>query len=229
MVNSPYFGPQTFAFLKELPENNNREWFQANKNRYEAHVKEPAIRFIIDFAPHLKEISQHFNADPRPSGGSLFRIYQDVRFSKDKRPYKTNAGVQFRHSQGKDVHAPGFYLHLEPNNVFVAVGIWHPDPATLGKIRDGIVDDPSAWKRAVNRKEFRKWFEMSGSSLCRPPRGYDPDHPLMDDLKRQDFIGIASLTQDAVGKGTLPQDFGEISKAGASLVKFLCRAIGLPF
>ncbi len=229
MIDSRYFGDETFVFLKDLAENNNRQWFQENKKRYEAHVKEPAIRFIADFEPFLKEISNHFVADPRPVGGSLFRIYRDVRFSKDKRPYKTNTGVQFRHKQGKDVHAPGFYLHLEPNNVFAAVGIWRPDPATLGKIRDAIVENPSAWKRALNRKDFRNMFELSGDVLRRAPRGYDPDHPLIEDLKRKDFIGITALTQKAVGDQAFPQHFAEICSVGTSLVTFLCSAVGLPF
>ena len=229
MKNSRYFGDETFAFLKELDENNSRPWFQENKKRYEAHVKEAAIRFIVDFEPFLKEISRHFVADPRPVGGSLFRIYRDVRFSRDKRPYKTNTGVQFRHNQGKDVHAPGFYLHLEPNNVFAAVGIWHPDSRTLGKIRDAITENPSRWKKAVNKKPFRSRFNLTGDALRRAPRGYDPDHPLIEDLKRKDFIGITALTQKAVGNPAFPQHFAEVCSAGTSLVTFLCSVVGLPF
>ena len=229
MAKNEYFASETFAFLKKLAENNNRQWFQENKQRYEEHVKDPAIRFIIDFQPALREISEHFVADPRPVGGSLFRIYRDVRFSKDKRPYKTNTGIQFRHSHGKNVHAPGFYLHLEPHNVFAGVGIWHPDSATLGKIRDAIIEDPSAWKKAVNKEPFRGKFDLSGDSLRRAPRGYEPDHPFIEDLKRKDFIGTTSLSQNAVGKPGFLQDFEEICQAGTSFVKFLCSAIGLPF
>ncbi len=228
MAKSQYFAAETFAFLEELAENNNRQWFQDNKKRYEQHVKDPAIRFIIDSQPLLREISPHFVADPRPVGGSLFRIYQDTRFSKDKRPYKTNTGIQFRHEQGKNAHAPGFYLHLEPHNVFTALGIWHPDTATLGKIRDAIVEDPTAWKRAVGKEPFQSRFDLSGDSLRRAPRGYEPDHPLIEDLKRKDFVGIASLSQDVVGKPEFPQYFMEMCRAGASLVKFLCSAVGLP-
>jgi len=229
MAKSRYFGAETFSFLRELAENNNRQWFQQNKNRYEAHVKDPAICFIIDFAPLLREISRQFTADPRPVGGSMFRIYRDVRFAKDKSPYKTNTGIQFRHNLGKDVHAPGYYLHLEPRNVFAAVGIWHPDSTTLGKIRDAIIEDPSGWKRAVKGKLFRRRFELSGNSLRRAPKGYDPSHPLIGDLKRKDFIGTTALTQNAVGKPEFPRDLAEICKAGTLFVKFLCNAIGLPF
>ena len=229
MVNSRYFGAETFAFLKQLAENNNRQWFQQNKNRYEEHIKDPAIRFIIDFQPFLRKISRQFIADPRPVGGSMFRIYRDVRFAKDKSPYKTNTGIQFRHNLGKDVHAPGYYLHLEPRNVFAAVGIWHPDSKTLGKIRDAIIEDPSGWKRAVNRKPFESRFDLSGDSLRRGPKGYDPGHPLIADLKRKDFIGTTALTQNVVWSPGFPREFAEICRAGTSLVKFLCNAIGLPF
>ena len=229
MVDRRYFGTETFAFLRQLAENNNRQWFQENKSRYEDHVKDPAIRFIIDFQPLLKKISRQFIADPRPVGGSMFRIYRDVRFAKDKSPYKTNTGIQFRHNLGKDVHAPGYYLHLEPRNVFAAVGIWHPDSATLGKIRDAIIEDPSGWKKAVKRNPFESRFDLSGDSLVRGPKGYDPGHPLIADLKRKDFIGVAALTQNTVGSSGFPREFGEICRAGNSLVKFLCNAIGLPF
>lgn len=229
MAKSRYFGAETFAFLDELAENNNRQWFQENKKRYEEHVKDPAIRFIIDFQPILKEISTHFTADPRPVGGSLFRIYRDARFSKDKHPYKTNMGIQFRHKQGKDVHAPGFYFHLEPRNVFAAVGIWHPDSTTLRKIRDAIIEHPATWKRAVNKEPFRGKFSLSGNSLRRAPKGYEPDHPLIEDLKRKDFIGTTTLTQSTVGKPKFPRDFADICKAGTPLVKFICNAVGLPF
>ena len=88
-----YFTDEFFRFLRELKKNNNREWFQANKQRYEKEVRDPALQFIADFAPHLKKINSHFLADPRPNGGSLFRIYRDIRFSADKSPYKTHLGA----------------------------------------------------------------------------------------------------------------------------------------
>ena len=139
-MSDSYITPKLFNFLSELKENNNKEWFESNKARYESDVREPLLRFVTDFGVRLAEVSPHFVADARKSGGSLFRIYRDVRFSKDKTPYKTNAGLQLRHESGKDVHAPGFYLHLQPNEVFIGVGIWHPDNTTLGKIRDAIVE-----------------------------------------------------------------------------------------
>jgi uncharacterized protein (TIGR02453 family) len=168
------FSPVLFAFLRELRENNDREWFKANKRRYEEAVQEPAFEFITDFAPHLQQISSHFLADPRPVGGSLFRIYRDTRFGKDKTPYKTSTGIQFRHARGRDVHAPGLYLHLEPGSVFAGAGIWRPDSPTLGRIRDAIAGEPERWAEAVQETRRGERFRLEGESLKRPPAGYDP-------------------------------------------------------
>lgn len=123
MTNSAHFTPALFEFLSEFADNNNREWFQDNKTRYERDVRDALIQFVADFGKRLQEISPHMVADPRLSGGSVFRIYRDVRFSKDKSPYKTNAGVHFRHEVGRDVHGPGLYLNLQPDQVFAGVGI----------------------------------------------------------------------------------------------------------
>ena len=118
-----YFTPGTFEFLEELEENNNRPWFEQNKSRYEEELKGPALRFIEDFEGRLVKISPHFHAGRR----SLFRIHRDTRFSKDKSPYKTYAGMQFRHeAAGNDVHAPGFYLHIQPGHSGVGCGVWRP-------------------------------------------------------------------------------------------------------
>jgi uncharacterized protein (TIGR02453 family) len=223
-----YFTPSLFTFLRELAENNNREWFQDNKSRYEQHVKDPALRLIADFGPRLKKISPHFRADPRAVGGSLFRIHRDTRFSKDKSPYKTHTGIQFRHELGKDAYAPGFYLHLEPGQVFCGVGSWHPDSTTLRKIREAIVDDPTAWKRAVG-KRFRELYDLEGESLKRAPKGVDPEHPQIEDLRRKDFIGVTRLSQKAVTSPGFADELASTFKAGGSLVRFICRAIDVPY
>lgn len=229
MASNRYFSNETFTFLKELARNNNKQWFQKNKHRYEEHIKEPAMRFIMDFGPRLFKINKHFTADPRPVGGSLFRIYKDTRFAHDKSPYKINTGIQFRHSQGKDVHAPGYYLHIEPGNIFAAAGIWHPDYKTLGMIRDSIVENPSVWKKASRNKTFRNRFELSGDSLLNAPRGYDSGHPLIEDLRRKDFVGLSSMSEESVIGNELPKKFAEVCRAASSFMRFLCKAIGVPF
>lgn len=229
MSKGGYFSRKTFAFLRDLANNNDREWFQANKARFESEVKEPAIRFILDFASPLKSISPHFKADPRGNGGSLFRIYRDTRFSKDKSPYKTHTGIQFRHDHGKDAHAPGFYLHIEPGGCFVGLGTWRPDGKALKKIREGLVEDPAGWKKAVTGKGFRDHFELSGESLVRHPRGFDPDHPLIEDLKRKDFVAFSPLQDKQVAAPDFLKEFSAACRAGKPFMAYLCKVLEAPF
>lgn len=224
-----HFAPAAFAFLRELAANNDREWFRDNKTRYEQDVRDPALRFVADFAPRLKKISPRFRADPRANGGSLFRIYRDVRFSKDKRPYKTHAGIHFRHEAGKDAHAPGFYLHMEPNRCFAACGMWRPATAPLRKIRESIVGNPEGWRRATGDNNFLQSFTLSGDSLTRAPRGFDPRHPLVEDLRRKDFIGVADLSEEAVVEQSFLDDFATLCASAAPFQRWLCGAVDAPF
>ncbi len=229
MLDKAYISPELFAFFRELKENNNRDWFQANKKRYEMYVKDPLLGFIADFGLRLAEISPHYVADPRPVGGSLFRIYRDVRFSKDKTPYKTAAGIQFRHESGKDVHAPGFYLHLEPDNVFVGGGIWHPDTRTLGQIRDAIVAKPAHWQRIISDEAFSAVYKLGGESLKRGPKGYEPDHPLIEHLKRKDFVASTPFGEEETCTPDFIDRFAELCRVAGPFNKFLTTAIGLPW
>lgn len=221
-----YFSPALFKFLRDLEANNDRDWFKANKARYESDLKEPSQRFIVDFGAHLQKISPHFRSDPRPSGGSLIRIYRDIRFSKDKSPYKTHAGLHFRHEAGKDAYTPGFYLHMQPGASFVGVGLWHPDNPTLRLIRNRIVAHPEAWGRAVENKAFTKSFTVTGDRLKRPPKGYDPDHPLIEVLKFKDFTAFTPLTQKQITSAGFLKEFAGLCREGGSLVKFICEAVG---
>ena len=228
MAHHP-FRPALFRFLRELAQNNSRDWFNANKQRYEDDVRGPAMEFIAACAPGFAKISPHVRVDPRPSGGSLFRIHRDVRFSKDKSPYKTHTGIHFRHEASKNAHAPGFYLHLEPRKVFVGLGIWHPETKVARQIRQGILDRPDAWKKATRSKRFTEHFELDGDSLKRPPAGVDKDHPLVDDLRRKDFIALAQLSQSDVTASDFPKTFTAMCKRGGPLVGFLCEALELEF
>ncbi|MEN8163540.1 MAG: DUF2461 domain-containing protein [Acidobacteriota bacterium] len=228
-MSDRYFGKNLFGFLEDLKANNTREWFQANKNRYVRDVKEPAQAFIADFAPHLAKVSPHFRSDPRPVGGSLFRINRDVRFSKDKSPYKTHAGLHFRHSAGKNAFTPGFYLHLEPRGCFAGVGLWHPDGPTLKKIRQRVAERPDAWKKAVEDPAFARFYTVEGDRLKRPPRGFDPDHELVEILKFKDFTGMSKLTQKQVIATGFIEEFAELCRAGGSLVRFICEALDQPY
>lgn len=223
------FPTDTIRFLKSLKTNNNREWFNKNKERYESAFLEPSLQLIDAIGQQLESISTCFLAVPKKSGGSLMRIYRDTRFAKDKAPYKTNIGIQFRHQAGKDVHAPGFYVHVEPRSVFLGAGIWHPEPKVAKQIRTAIVDDPSAWKKAACSKTFTSGFTLSGDSLKRPPRDFDPEHPLVDDLKRKDFIGVNNLDEAAIYDPKFAKQTVSAFKKAKPLMKFLCDALDLPF
>jgi len=225
MADVPYFTRETFRFLRELARNNDRAWFADNRARYETQVKDPALRLIQDFAPHLARLSPYFQAGPR----SLFRIYKDTRFSKDKTPFKTHTGIQFRHDQAQDAHAPGYYFHIEPRGVFVALGLWHPDGPTLRKIRERIVEEPDAWKKASRGRKLTSKLTLEGESLSRPPAGFDPAHPLVEDLKWKDFIAYVDLDEAFVTDPALPRELAKLYGAGSDYMAFLCEAVGVPF
>ncbi|MDG2013333.1 MAG: DUF2461 domain-containing protein [Pirellulaceae bacterium] len=223
------FQPTLMAFLKELQRNNRREWFADHKQRYETEVLFPTLGFVEAFQPLLKKISPCFVAVPKRVGGSVMRIYRDTRFSKDKTPYKINVGIHFRHQLGKDIHCPGFYLHLEPRNCFCGAGIWHPDNVTLNKIRHHIDEYPTRWKRARDNKAFRTRFELAGDSLKRRPRGYEDDHRFIDDLKRKDHIGILALDAARITDDEFIDTVAANFQASRTYMRFLCDALRLPF
>lgn len=224
-----YFDGELFGFLRDLAAHNDRDWFKANKSRFEASVKGPLLDFIHDFAPKLEAIAPRLVADSRPSGGSMFRIHRDTRFSKDKSPYKTHAAAQFRHQAGKDVHAPGFYLHLEPENVFLGAGIWHPEPKTAQRIREAIVESTPHWKKATHKKSFRDRFELQGESLKRTPKNVEADHPFIADLMRKDFIGVQNLDEATACSPGFLGIVAASCKASSDLMRFLTEAVGLNY
>ena len=224
-----HFTPATYTFLRDLAANNDRDWFNANRDRYITKVQEPAMEFITQFAPILKTISPHFTADARVVGGSLFRIHRDARFAKGQAPFKTNTGVHFRHTMAKDAHAPGYYLHIEPGSTFVGVGLWRPETKVAYRIREAISEDPAAWRRAAHIPAFTAAFSLDGDSLANPPKGFDPSHPFVEDLKRKDFVASARLTQKAVTADGFIDQFAGMCRRATPFMRFLCEAVGVPF
>ncbi|MBI4996949.1 MAG: DUF2461 domain-containing protein [Rhodocyclales bacterium] len=223
------FSKATLDFLGELAANNERAWFDANKPRYEALVREPALAFIEAMAPELAKFAPHFRAEPRKMGGSLMRVFRDTRFSRDKTPYKTNIGIQFRHELGKDVHAPGFYLHIATEGCFLGVGCWHPEPDALGRIRDLVAAQPERWFKVRDDRKFAAQWQLSGERLRRPPRGYAADHPAVEDLKYKDFVAMAPLSFAEATRPGLVKLAGARFATSAPLMKFLCDAFGVAY
>ena len=225
------FSDEFYKFFDDLKANNNREWFAKNKSRYQDIVQETLSAFISDIAPCLNEISPHYRADPRPNRGSMFRIYRDARFSKNKSPYKEHAAVQLRHHLGKDAHAPAFYVHIEKGNIIFGGGIWTPPSDILLKIRTRIVEMPKLWQDIVEDDTILSYFGgIKGDGLKRHPRGFNPDLPFIDDLKRKSFFAAKNISNPKITMNAGFIDEVEKSfKTAAPLMKFINDAIGVSF
>jgi uncharacterized protein (TIGR02453 family) len=214
---SGYFGPGFFAFLTELKANNDREWFRANKARFAEEVDGPLRRFVADAGVALAELS------PAYAEGSVFRIYRDTRFSKDKTPFKTAASAHFSHrSRGKMHTVPGFYLHLEPGNCMGGGGMYRPEPEPLGRVRDRIVAEPDEWAGVL-----AAGVPILGDSLKRPPNGYDAEHRFVEDLKRKDHFAMVSFSEGDVLRSDFLDVYVEACRPLAPLMAFLTRALDL--
>lgn len=223
------FTPATFDFLNELSKNNDREWFSEHKSRYVDDVLTPAVTLVQSLEKPLRKVAPFLVADARRSGGSILRIYRDTRFSKDKTPYKTHVGIQLRHDAGKDIHSPSIYIHIEPGQSLVAAGCFRPEAAALSAIRTAIDTKPSQWKRARDDKQLRAESTFWGESLKTAPRDYPKDHPLIDDLRRKDFIAIFSLTDKQATSDQLDQWIIQRIKWSKPYMRFLCEALGVPY
>ena len=219
------FPKDFFAFLREVAKNNEREWFMANKQRYLDSVQAPLRSFVVGMDIPLGRFADCFVADPR----SIFRIYNDMRFH-DAKPYKEHAACQFRHEAGKDAHAPGFYVQFEPREVFFGGGLWRPPAAELRRVREAIADDPERWKKITRSAAFRRRFGgVEGDSLTRPPKGFDPDHPMIEDIKRTSFFAVETVRPTSIYSRDFVRDVAKSFEALAPFMEFLTEAVGLPF
>lgn len=222
------FGPGLFDFLAELELNNRRDWFEANRGRYESELREPAFELIRAVRPRLAKISPAITARDAKVGGSLMRIHRDVRFSADKAPYKTNVGIQFRHRAGKDVHAPGYYVHISLDHCFFGAGSWMPDRDALAAYREAIAEHDKAWNKLARRYQKSPW-RIDGDKLKRPPRGWSADHPMIEEIKRKHFIAVRDFTHEEALSAEFPATIAKWCKETAPLMQFLCTAAALDF
>ncbi|TNE38879.1 MAG: DUF2461 domain-containing protein [Alphaproteobacteria bacterium] len=225
------FPKELLTFYAELKENNNRDWFNRNKQRYKDVVIYPMCDFIEAMAPRLEAIAPMYIADPRPNGGSMFRIYRDVRFSRDPRPYKEHLACQFRHQAGRDAHAPGYYLHIALDEVRFGGGIYLPPAPVLAEIRKTIDSEPEKWAAVKNDPDFLSAFDgIRGDSLKRPPKGYSADHPDIEDLKKKTLFITRKLP--SIKGITSPNFIDQVDDAlqkATPFMRFITNAVGLPF
>lgn len=227
---SGYFSAASFGFLRGLARRNERAWFLEHKAEYEAHVRAPFRRLLTDLQPALAAISPHFRSDPKPVGGSLFRIQRDTRFAGDKTPYKPWQGARLFHERRRQVAAPSFYLHLQPGASFVGAGLWHPETQTQRRVRQFIFEDPGGWSRAAHDRTLRRRFQLASTDmLVRPPPGFPADFVHLDDLRHRNFALVRPL-DDAIMtgpklRGVLETDLTKL----APFVDYLCAALDLEF
>jgi len=219
---------ETFQFLVGLVHNNERAWFDAHREDYQRFLVEPSLALIADLDEVVRSISPFYRGVAKKQGGSLMRIYRDTRFGHDKTPYKTNIGIQLRHQGGADVHAPGFYVHLDLESAFVGTGSWHPEPNDLRAYRQAVAAHPTTYQEALAQAREADLVPV-GDALKNVPRGFDPQHPLADELKRKDFLVSRDLPHELYRSAALVDALASTFRASSAYMRFLCQALGAPY
>ncbi len=209
---------EILQFLKKLSKENNREWFLANKEEY--------LQTKSDFEELIKHQIDLLSSDDRSYEGldakdCIFRIYRDVRFSKDKKPYKNNFGA-FIAPGGRKASMPGYYFHIEPGKSFAGGGVYRPGPKILKVLRQEIDYNLDKFKEVINESSFRKNFkELQGRKLKRAPKGYDEKNPAIEYLKYQDFIVSKPLSDKELCDPDLDKNLFHIFNSMKSFNEFL--------
>jgi uncharacterized protein (TIGR02453 family) len=226
------FRPEAIQFLADLAQNNSREWFQPRKAEYERLLKEPLEALCVALDAEFGARAIPLRADPAKSP---FRIYRDVRFSKDKSPYKTAAAASFPwldreggpaegRSHTENVHASGGYFHLQPGEIFVGGGVWHPDPSWIAAFRHRVADEYDGFREIVEAPAFREAFGAvsdDGESLKRVPTGFPPDHPAADVLRKKNVTFGRRLSDEEALSPALPSTIAEAFAIAVPLMRYL--------
>jgi uncharacterized protein (TIGR02453 family) len=207
-----------FKFLKDLKSNNNKEWFDKNKDRY-LLIKKDFEDFIQEIIEGISSFDKGLGSlDPKKA---IFRIYRDIRFSKDKIPYKTHMGAYIAPGGSKSPKA-GYYFHLEPGKNLVAGGLWMPEPQILNSIRQAIDYSPKDLLKIINSKSFKNTFgQIEGEKLSRPPKGFEADHPQIELIKHKSFTVMHSMSDAQVNSPGFKKDLLKIYKEMKPLNDFL--------
>jgi uncharacterized protein (TIGR02453 family) len=228
------FGRGALTFLRQLKRNNKREWFQANREAYDNEVLIPLKLLVEEVDVRFGRFAPELSGDPKRS---VFRIHRDVRFSKDKSPYKTHAACWFSHRNashgvGSETHGggAGFYFHLEPGGSMVAGGIWMPPRPTLNQLRDSIAAKPTDFAKSMSATGFRKRFGRLSEEamLKRLPRGFDPGHPAEEWLRYQSFTVHVMLSDSEVLDRRVVDRVERDFKTMLPFVRWLNSSLGYP-
>jgi uncharacterized protein (TIGR02453 family) len=215
--------PSTLTFIKNVAQNNNREWFAEHKGEYET-AREDVLSFVQSLVPGLAKADPLISADTDPKK-CIMRIYRDVRFSKNKDPYKTNFGIWFS-ANGKGGNEPGYYVHLQPGGCFIAGGYWMPDATHLKLIRQEIDYNSSDFQKILEEKNFATNFQLSTeNTLKKAPKGYDPDDPNIAYLKLKSFEVVKAIPDEEFYKPGIVKKLVSSFETIYPLVAFLRTAI----
>ena len=201
---------EIFGFLVELSVNNNREWFNDNKGKYELakDAFEEYIQMLIASVYSIDRSIGHPHAKD-----CTFRIFRDVRFGNNKQPYKNNFGAYIAHGGRKSPYA-GYYLHIEPDNSFVGGGLYSPDSQILKSVREHIIENPIKFKSLVNNKEFKKYFkEIHGEQLKTAPKGFDKNDPNIELVRYKSYSAITSLSDEQINAKNIDKKFVDVFTA----------------
>ena len=219
----PTFPQAGLNFLKSLKRNNDREWFQKHRPVYEESVKLPMVQLIEALAKEFEEFAPEILASPKTS---LFRIYRDTRFSKDKRPFKTHVAASFS-VRGLDRHqGAGFYFHIAPTELWIGGGIYRPAADELRWVRDHIAENYERLEKIVDARQFRRLFrELAGEQSSRMPRGYPKDHPAEHYLRYKDLLAARELAPADATKPTFLKTLVESFRSMHPLIRFLNEPI----
>jgi uncharacterized protein (TIGR02453 family) len=218
------FPKSGISFLRKLKKNNNRTWFASHKNDFEEHLKLPMQSLVVALRPAFNEFAPQFDLNPKRS---LFRIYRDTRFSKDKTPYKTHVAAHFvLAGKQKGFVGSGFYVHIEPGECFIGGGIYRPDAGQLKRIRRAVSKKPDEFLEVVRSRSFmRRFGTIQGDQLVRTPKGFQEDDPMMQWLKlKQYFVGV-SLEEKRCYSRSFIKDVASVCEAATPLVTFLNAAM----
>ena len=226
------FTPAALRFLRGLAKNNNKEWFEAHREEYETELRAPMRDLIGEMDARMRKFAPEIGGDPKRS---MFRIHRDIRFSKDKSPYKTHAACWFHHRRATsrvgseaDAGSAGFYFHLEPGRSMVGGGLWMPPRPQLNKLRDAIAEDPAEFDR-VAKGLARRYDGLDDEAvLKRMPRGFAEDHPAAKWLRYQSFTSGRLLSDAEVTDSRLPSLLAKDFQGLLPLVRWLNSALGLP-
>jgi len=229
MSDTPYFSEDSFRFLRDIARNNERAWFQQHRSRYDEFVRAPFQHLLDDLQPAVSAISPHYRVDPRPVGGSLYRIQRDTRRYADKAPYKSWQDAEIFYER-RHTEAPSFFIHLQDDASFVAAGLWYPMPATLRLVRQFIVDNPAGWAAAAHAPALRARYAFSESELLvRGPRGFPDDFEFAHDLRRKNLLLMRPIDNATMTSATLRPQLEADLHALAPFVDYLCAALDRDF